>query len=322
MIDMHAHWRPAVLADALRARTGEEPLATAFDDVDVHLARMDRQGVSTSVLSLLGSFCWIEAQPIDVSVPLCRLVNDGLSRLCQEHEGRFVAYAALPLVDMSAAAAELERALGLPGIVGAQVPGNAFLTRKDAEAMRPVLEVANRHRAIVFIHNGPRPGDTYPKVPADTDNARRRNGTLDMQASLSSVMVTLCLTDYLASYPNARIHVHNLGGNIPYEVERMDHRSLLDTPKEELPSARFRRSKVYVDCNSFGPSAIEAAVRLYGADRIVCGTDGTEFGCEWTRTALAEAQIGEDAREKILHGNAAAMLSPLATIAPLERAAA
>jgi predicted TIM-barrel fold metal-dependent hydrolase len=63
-------------------------------------------------------------------------------------------------------------------------------------------------------------------------------------------------------------------------------------------------------------------VALYGADRIVCGTDGTEFGCEWTTNALAEAEIGEEARQKILHGNAAAMLSPLATIAPLERAAA
>src|SRR5438874_10039788 len=341
MIDMHTHWRPAEVADALRARTreprivrnadgvevlkagrmGEAPLAEAFDHVDSHLARMDRQGVETSVLSLLGSFCWIEAQPLEVSGPLCRAVNDRLSAICQEHPGRFAAFAALPLVDMSAAAAELERALGLPGMIGAQIPGNGFLTRKDAETMRPLFEVANRHHAVLFIHHGPRPGDAFPKVAGDTDNARRRNGTLDMQASLSSVMVTLCLTDYLAAYPDAKIHVHNLGGNIPYEVERMDHRSLLDTPKEELPSARFRRSKVYVDCNSFGPGAIEAAVRLYGADRIVCGTDGTEFGCEWTGKALAAAQIGEEARDKLLHRNAAAMLSPLATIAPLERAA-
>ena len=343
MIDMHAHWRPAEVADALRARTreprivrnpdgvevlkssrmSEEPLAKAFDDVDFHLARMDRQGVETSVLSLLGSFCWIEAQPPEVAGPLCRTINDGLSAICQKHPGRFAAYAALPLTEISAAAAELERALGLPGMIGAQVPGNYFLTRKDAEAMRPLLEVANRRRAVLFIHNGPRPGDAYPKVASDTDNARRRNGTLDMQASLSSVMVTLSLTDYLAPYPDALIHVHNLGGNLPYEVERMDHRSLLDTPKEELPSARIRRAQVYVDCNSFGPRAIEAAVRLYGADRIVCGTDGTEFGCEWTSKALADAEIGEEARDKILRRNAAAMLSPLATIAPLgERAAA
>ena len=342
MIDMHAHWRPAEVADALRARTreprivrnpdgvevlkssrmSEEPLAKAFDDVDFHLARMDRQGVETSVLSLLGSFCWVEALPLDESGPLCRTINDGLSAICQKHSGRFAAYAALPLTDIAAAAAELERALGLPGIIGAQIPGNYFLTRKDAEAMRPLLEVANRRRAVLFIHNGPRPGDAYPKVASDTDNARRRNGTLDMQASLSSVMVTLSLTDFLAPYPDLTIVVHNLGGNIPYEVERMDHRSLLDTPSEELPSSRFRKAKVYVDCNSFGPRAIEAAVSLYGAERIVCGTDGTAFGVDWTQKALAEAQIGDEAREQIPHRNAAGLLARVASAAQGQRAAA
>src|SRR6185503_8618631 len=97
--------------------------------------------------------------------------------------------------------------------------------------------------------------------------------------------------------------------NIPHEVERMDHRSLLDTPDEELPSSRFRKAKVFVDCNSFGARAIEAAVRLYGSERIVCGTDGTEFGVDWTRKALAEADIGEEARGQILHRNAAAMIA-------------
>src|ERR1700746_2863577 len=224
MSDMHAHGRPAEVADALRARTreprivrnpegvevlksgrmGEEPLAKAFDDVNFHLQRMDRQGVETSVLSLLGSFCWIESQPLEESEPLCRTVNDGISAICQKHPGRFAAYAALPLMDISAAATELERALGLPGMIGAQIPGNYFLTRKDAEAMRPLLEVANRHHAVLFVHNGPRPGDAYPKISGDTDNARRRIGTLDMQASLSSVMVTLSLTAYLAHYPAPR----------------------------------------------------------------------------------------------------------------------
>jgi aminocarboxymuconate-semialdehyde decarboxylase len=290
-------------------RMGETPLAEAFDDLEFHLARMDRQGVETSVLSLLGSFCWIEAQPPEVAGPLCRSVNDGLSAICRKHPGRFVAFAALPLTDMSASVAELGRALRLPGIIGAQIPGNYLLTRKDADAIRPLLDAANRERAVLFVHHGPRPGDAFPKVGAETDNARRRNGTLDMQASLSSVMVTLCLTDTLADYPDVTVVVHNLGGNIPYEVERMDHRCLLDTPQEELPSARFRRAKVYVDCNSFGPRSIEAAVRLYGAERIVCGTDGTEFGCDWTRKALAEAEIGDEAREQILRGNAAAIIA-------------
>ena len=115
--------------------------------------------------------------------------------------------------------------------------------------------------------------------------------------------------------------VNNMPWFLP-QFSRMDHRSLLDTAKEELPSSRFRRAKVYVDCNSFGPGAIEAAVRLYGAERIVHGTDGTEFGCEWTSKALADARIGEDERKKILHTNAAAMMSRLAKVAQRETVAA
>src|ERR1044071_9255801 len=131
MIDMHAHWRSAEIADALRARTreprilrnqdgvevlkaprmGETPLAEAFDNLDFHLARMDRQEGATSVLSLLGSVNWVEAQAPGGSGPLCRRVNNGLSAICQKHPGRFAAFAALPLTDLAAATAEFERAL-------------------------------------------------------------------------------------------------------------------------------------------------------------------------------------------------------------------
>ena len=55
---------------------------------------------------------------------------------------------------------------------------------------------------------------------------------------------------------------------------------------------------------------------------LTCLTDGTEFGCEWTSKALAEAGIGEDARAKILHSNAAAMMSRLAKVAQRETVAA
>jgi predicted TIM-barrel fold metal-dependent hydrolase len=41
-------------------------------------------------------------------------VNDRPSVICQEHPGRFAAYAALPLTDISAAAAELDEHSGCP----------------------------------------------------------------------------------------------------------------------------------------------------------------------------------------------------------------
>src|SRR5205823_13841082 len=79
MIDMHAHWRPAEVADALRARTrephivrnengvevlkagrmGEAPLAEAFDDVDFHLGRMRSEEHTSELQSLAYLVCRI-----------------------------------------------------------------------------------------------------------------------------------------------------------------------------------------------------------------------------------------------------------------------
>jgi predicted TIM-barrel fold metal-dependent hydrolase len=340
-IDMHSHWRPPALIDPLRARTeaplieigddgvevlrshsgATEPVADAFDNLEERLAAMDRQGISTAVLSLFGTFQWIEALPLDESLALLRVHNDALAEICAAHPGRFVAYASLPLVDQDAALQEFDRIMGLDGFVGAIVPGNAFLTYDDAEAFRPYLEAANRHSAVLFVHWGPRPGDPWPRVASDADNASARLFTLDMQASLSADMMTLCYSGLLEEYPNARIHIHNLGGNIPYEVERLDHRNILDTPDEPTPSSRLIKPNLYVDCNSLGAQAIECGVAAYGAERIMFGTDGTEFGCEWTQKALEDARIDDAARYAIRHGNAERFLGHLAALAPYQEAA-
>jgi predicted TIM-barrel fold metal-dependent hydrolase len=339
-IDMHAHWNPSALIEPFRARTtpplietnddgvevlrsnrGAQPISEIFDDVETRLAEMDRQGVSTAVLSLFGLHQWIERLPTEESVTLTRIYNDHVSEICRDNGGRFAAYASLPQADMDAAVEEFERAIELPGIIGAVVPGNAFMTGAETEAYRPLLAAANCHRAMLFIHWGPRPGDSWPRTPAGTDNMSRRMGTIDMQQSLSSNMLTLCMTDILDDYPDALVHIHNLGGNIPFEIERMDHRCLLDTPDETLPSKSMTKPGLFMDCNSFGAGAIEMGVKLYGAEKILFGTDGTEFGADWSNKAVAEADIGEDARNAIRHGNAARVLAHLTEFAPLSEAA-
>jgi predicted TIM-barrel fold metal-dependent hydrolase len=300
--------------EVFRTRFGDESLADAFDNAKDYLERMDAHDVSVSVLSLLSSFCWIQGEEVAQSTRLCRTYNESMSQLCLEHPGRFACFATVPMRDLTVGAKELEAALKLPGMVGVQVPGNAFMSLASAEAMRPILEVLNRHKAILFVHYGPMPGDPFPRIPKGSDNFRRRNGTLDMQASLSSIMVTFCMTEFLRDYPDVSVQVHNLGGNIPFEIERMDHRCLIDSPEEELPSERFRKSHVLLDCNSFGAHAIEAAVRLYGVERILCGTDGSSFGYEWTANAVQKAQISQAEKTQILDGNARRLL---AAITPL-----
>lgn len=335
IIDMHAHWRPQALAEAMKKRSkpplieknaeGKDiyrdqrrsvPAHTMFDDMDARLASMDRYGISTAVLSLFGQLQWIERLPPAESLELCRVHNDALTAQCQKHPGRFAGYASLPLSDLTLACEEFTRAMSLPGVIGVILPGNAFLTHADAKAYAPLMEAANRHKAVVFIHWGPRPGDTWPRVAFDAENANPRLGTIDMQSSLSSDMITLCFTDFLAAYPDLRVHVHNLGGNLPYEIERMDHRRYMDTPDLPLPSTQVRKPNLFLDCNSFGARAIELGVDLYGADKIMFATDGTDFSTEWSLKALKEARIDEGAKASILFDNAARVIGGLAELAP------
>jgi predicted TIM-barrel fold metal-dependent hydrolase len=327
-IDMHSHWRPPELADALRARTdmprierdadgdevligprGPQKLAKAFDSIDERLASMDRHGIDVALISMLGGFGWMERLAVEQSLPLVKIYNDSVSAMCASHPDRFAAVAALPLADLDAAAQELDRAMGLPGMVGAQIPGDGFVTLERAQAFAPVFEVANRHKALLCIHRATMPGMPAPRPDKDDDNFMFRDGTLNMQASISSFMLTFCLTDFLDDYPDVAVQTHNLGGNLPFEFERLDHRSLIAFPDAELPSDRIRRSRVVVDCNSLGARSIELGVDLYGAERIVFGTDGSDFGSEWSLKAVADARIDESQRQAILHGNAAALLS-------------
>ena len=185
MIDMHAHWRPAEVADALRARTREPRILRNQDGVEVLKSRgwaksrsprpsmtsisisvgWTAKGSRVSVLSLLGSFCWVEAQPLEVSGPLCRHR--------QRRAFRDLPEASRPLRRLRRAAADGHvrrrrrvragaRAAGHDRRAAAgQLPSSRARTPR---AMRPLLEVANRHRAMLFIHHGPRPGDAFPKV--------------------------------------------------------------------------------------------------------------------------------------------------------------
>lgn len=325
-IDMHAHWIPDTMSDALRARTipplletrddGKEwivwttggfPMEKGFDDVDRRIASMDKHGIAHGVLSLTTVF-GVECLPLDESLPLVRMFNDAVSEMCMAHPDRFTGLAALPWADLDAAAKEFERALALPGMVGALLPGDGFLSLSRAEKFRPLLQIADRHCAHIQIHYGPLADDEGAPDPDASDNAGARISTLDMQARLSSNMITLCLTDFLADFPNVTVQSHNLGGNIPFEVERLDHRALINDPKAEVPSAKFARMGIVVDCNSFGPRSIETAVLLYGADKIVLGTDGTNFGMKWSIDAINDAKISDADKQAILHGNAAAIL--------------
>lgn len=320
-IDMHAHWMPEKLVDALRQRSeiprietrddGKEYLISSFtptlmpgrEDIETRIAAMDRNNVRSAVLSLTGVY-GIERLPIKDALPLCQVYNDAVAEACAAHPGRLYAFAAMPCSDMNAMVEEFNRVMKMPGIVGGLLQGDGFLSRKRAEMYRPLFEAADKVNAVFLVHYGKLPNDAEAPKPDTSDNPHARVGTLDMQSRISSNMLTFCMTDFLEPFPNVTVLSHNLGGNIPFEVERLDHRSLIDRPNDVLPSKRFRDARVIVDCNSLGAKSIEMAYDVYGPGRIVYGSDGTDFGMDWTNKAISAARIPDSEKDAILFGTA------------------
>jgi predicted TIM-barrel fold metal-dependent hydrolase len=333
-IDFHAHWLPEALIEALRQRNslpmvrrhddGRDYLESAFnsspmpgrEDIEARLREMDANGVAHGILSLTTVY-GIERLPSADALPLCQAYNNAVAEVCAKYPDRFSALASIPIADINVAVSEFERAMALPGLVGGMLMGDGFLSLKRAEKFRPLFESANRHKALFLVHYGKIADDPdAPKIDA-SDNASYRIGTLDMQARISSNMLTFCLTDFMTPYPHVTVLLHNLGGNIPYEIDRLDHRAHLDTPNLELPSKRIRAGRVIVDCNSLGPKSIELAMDVYGAERIVYGSDGTGFGMDWSNKAIEQARIPQSAKTAILYANGQALLQQIKSPAPL-----
>src|SRR5215472_7736588 len=125
-------------------------------DMDHRLRDMDAKGIATRVLSVStpGVYPWRG----DAQVAMTRHVNDMLAKDCRAHPDRFIGFASLPLHDIDASLAEIDRAtaeLGMKGVaIGSNIDGpplnDARLAamgkdQRDAAAGVRASDVSTRH---------------------------------------------------------------------------------------------------------------------------------------------------------------------------------
>jgi predicted TIM-barrel fold metal-dependent hydrolase len=321
IVDWHAHFLPPRFVDALRARAqpphivrtsdGREvrvserespgqPLREALVSVDARLRANDAMGVTRQVLSLAG--LGADGLPAAEAAALAEEFNRGLSEIVAAHPQRFSGLAALPLQDPNDAARVLERGVTQFGLLGAILPVDAFLTLPSARLLLPVFEAANRLHAHLFIHPGTWPHSSAN--PRGAEDVPYRSSVIDLQGRVASAFATLALSDLLAPYPDLTVQVANLGGAIPFYVDRF--RNVAHERGANDPISAFRR--FFVDTGSQGSRSLELAATVLGPDRILFGTDAPGFSPPDILAAVRAAQLSPNHRQRILSGNGTAIL--------------
>jgi predicted TIM-barrel fold metal-dependent hydrolase len=320
-IDMHAHFYGGGLVEALRARSarpclrtrddgvevmlamnGEFPFSAAYHDHRVGLAQMDGLGVARRLLTFPGALC-LDALPTADIAPAIAAFNDHMAALRAETGGRLTGLGGLPLADTGLAAAELRRLRRELRLPGAILPGDYFNGVAEAKRLEPVLRAADETGALLMIHPGPMAGEA--PAPLAADHPQYRTSAVALQAQIAQTALTLVLSDILDTYPRIRFQIVNLGGTIPFIVERMESIARHRNPDLPFPTDRLRR--IWYDAASLGPRALEMAVRLYGADRVMLGSDWPIFR-DSPSVALDGAALTAREAEAVAHGTAAALL--------------
>ena len=113
---------PETLAASYGAAGGAEFQGRLANIGSARIAEMDRGGLDTCILSLVGP--GIQAIPnVSEAISVARRANDHLAEQIAKNPRRFKGFAALPLQDPQAAAGELTRSIRELGFCGALVNG-------------------------------------------------------------------------------------------------------------------------------------------------------------------------------------------------------
>jgi predicted TIM-barrel fold metal-dependent hydrolase len=308
-IDVHAHVYPTPYLDLLAeggvTTTSAHRGLGADDteaDLDARFALMDEAGVDLQILSAAPmAGCLADREK---AVTATRWINDRYAELVRRHPERFRAFATIPLPHLDAASAELDRAvndLGMSGITMTTTIAGRALTDP---AFTPLWEELDRRGTVVFLH----PAGDCAGSP-QLDGPLRWLVGAPMEDTVAAAK--LITGGHLLRYPRVRIINSHFGGALPLLLERWDDLSRLGGAEPEiLPSEAARRMWYDTVCHG-SSTALLAAVRAVGADRLVMGSDFPyQKGEMYTHGAVGfiTETVEEPEARRILDANAHELL--------------
>ncbi|MCH9038363.1 MAG: amidohydrolase [Chloroflexi bacterium] len=314
-IDIHAHSTPQSYVKATRdgkewhgLKPGQLPIAPrASWNPEQRIRDMDSLGVDVHVVST-GSPFYFYDRDIEVTKASSRECNDEVHQMTVDHPTRFAGLGTLPMQDVNAAVAELERCMTQLGFKGAMIDDHVNGKQYDEPEFEPFWNAAEEMGAMLLIHQRP----SQASVRHRTTRYHLPN-TIGNLVDRAVTFASFVFGGVMERHPDLRVCLSHAGGYTCYGIGRMDRgwqvRSEARIHIDKPPSAYL--SRFWYDCLTHSEEALRYVIDTVGVDRVVFGTDWpADMAIDWSPAwILGLESLTQDEKDAILWKNLETLLN-------------
>jgi len=288
---------------------GDDPGARAVhaklvDTGEGRIQQMDADGIDMAILSITSP--GIQVFDAVTATRLAKDANDAIAKAVQANPRRLAALATVAPQFPQDAVLELERAICSLGMKGFLINSHTRGEYLDDRKYWPLFEAAQALGVPLYLHpREPAPDLVKPFLDYGLYFA---GFGFAVETSLHAMRLIMC--GLLDEFPKLRIILGHMGEGLPFWLQRIDNRYLLQVKigavkrMKRLPSEYFLENFVITTSGVMSAPALKLSIEVLGSERIM-------FAADYPYESVAEGvqfmdtvAISDEQRQKIYSGNA------------------
>ena len=262
---------------------------------------MDAQGTDVQVISIHTPLFGYHLEPAQ-GRQLARDVNDEIAAMTRQWPQRFAGLATLPVQDVSAAIEELERAVRVLGLKGAELDTVMHGHNWDEPQFLPLFKAAEAMGAVLFFHPQPQDNLAVPRL-----NRYGIPNSIGVIVEDALIVATLIFGGILDACPDLKVCIAHGGGPACFGMGRLDRGWQVRSEARQhilKPPSTYQR-RLYYDCLTDSEAGLRFLIDHVGADRVVLGSDWPFV--RWEPSPVGWVQglqsLSQEEKDKILWQN-------------------
>jgi len=272
------------------------------------IAHMDATGIAVQVLSLTAP--GVQVFDAITGAALAKQANDRLAEAVRNYPTRFAGLAAIAPQHPESAAREMERVISNLNLKGSIINSHTMGEYLDDPKYWAIFEAAESLGAPIYLHpREPAPGMVQPYLDYGLYFA---GWGFAAEGGLHAMR--LIMGGVFDRFPKLKIILGHMGEGIPFWLQRIDNRYLLQVrigavnKMPRLPSEYFKDNFVITTSGVTHHGVLKLMLEVLGPERILFAADHPYESTEEAVTFMDTAPLTEEDRKKIYEQNATKLL--------------